>query len=118
MEHSLRVQLFVLVVKLQTFSIAFPFRLLLYCQKVDLQLFTFSYFSVMATMHLFDEFEAVRVVVYLYTLQSEASNVASFVLPNESFISGHVLKKSPGVSWLSSLLRRNTQQFKILHSFS
>lgn len=63
-------------------------------------------------------FEAVQVVVYLYTLRSETSNVASFVLPNDSFISGHVLKKSPGVSWLSSLLRRDTQQFKILHSFS
>lgn len=55
-EHSLKEQPFVLMVKLQTFSIAFPFRLLLYCQKIDHQLFTFSYFSIMATMHLFDEF--------------------------------------------------------------
>lgn len=47
--------------------------------------------------------------VYLYMLQSEGSNVASFVLPSESFISEHILKKSPGVSWLSSLLRRDTQ---------
>lgn len=43
-------------------------------------------------------FEAVQVSVYLYTLQSEANNSASFVLPNKSFISGHVLEKSPGVS--------------------
>lgn len=54
-------------------------------------------------------FEAVQVSVYLYTLQSEANNSASFVLPNESFISGHVLKKNPGVLWLSSFLRRDTQ---------
>lgn len=45
-----------LLVKLQTFSIAFPFRLLLYCQKIGYQLFTFSYFSIMTTMPLFYEF--------------------------------------------------------------
>lgn len=47
--------------------------------------------------------------LYLYILQSKASNSTSFVLPNESFITGHVLKKSLGVLWLSSLLRRDTE---------
>lgn len=47
--------------------------------------------------------------VYFYILQSEASNSASFVLPNETFFTGHVLKKSLGALWLSSLLRRDTE---------
>lgn len=45
--------------------------------------------------------------VYFYKLRSEASNVASFVLLNESFISGHVLKKAQESRGF--FLRRETQ---------
>ena len=42
--------------------------------------------------------------IYLHTPRSKASNVASFALPNEGFISGHVLEKSVSGLWLLSLL--------------
>lgn len=52
---------FVLKVKLGPFSTGFPFKLLLFCQKIDHQLFTFSYLNIVDTMHLFMGFEDVQV---------------------------------------------------------
>lgn len=45
-----------------------------------------------------------QVSVYLYTLQSEKINSASFVLPDECFVSGQVFKKKP--EFHGFLLRR------------
>lgn len=59
-----------------------------------------------------------QVSVYLYTLQSEEINSASFVLPDECFVSGQVFKKKPK-SFMAffSEEKRHAAQFKILHSF-